>query len=138
MTSAHEKSPPKEVAAVLVSVDSAKAKEAAGSDVRAAAADPGQMMPPASAKPTVPSRPRPSANATRSTSAAASDERPRPESKRKAPTSSSSTKRIRNVQRAIPMRKYYRTILLGLVDLAMVNAFIIRKVVMRQHSCIPT
>ncbi|POM79255.1 LOW QUALITY PROTEIN: Hypothetical protein PHPALM_3124 [Phytophthora palmivora] len=35
-----------------------------------------------------------------------------------------------SIQRSIRMRKYYKTILLGLVDLAMVNAFVVHKIAM--------
>ncbi|GMG16321.1 unnamed protein product [Phytophthora fragariaefolia] len=39
-----------------------------------------------------------------------------------------------SIQRAIRMRKYYKTIFLGLVDIAMVNAFIIHKIAMRRRG----
>ncbi|KAE9317371.1 hypothetical protein PR003_g18488 [Phytophthora rubi] len=39
-----------------------------------------------------------------------------------------------SIQRAIRMRKYYKTIFLGLVDIAMVNAFIIHKMAMRRRG----
>ncbi|GMF51073.1 unnamed protein product [Phytophthora fragariaefolia] len=39
-----------------------------------------------------------------------------------------------SIQRAIPMRKYYEAICLGLVDLAMVNAFIIHKIAIRRRG----
>ncbi|KAF1778130.1 hypothetical protein GQ600_3242 [Phytophthora cactorum] len=134
MRYAGAKPPPKDVAAALVSADSAEAKEAAGSDISAAAAAPGPRMPPAPAKSTVPRRLRPAAKATLSTSPAEPDERPRSESKRKAPTSSSSTKRSRTAMPTIRMRKYYRTKFLGIVDLAIVHTFIIHKTVMRQRG----
>ncbi|ETP25834.1 hypothetical protein F441_01328 [Phytophthora nicotianae CJ01A1] len=44
-----------------------------------------------------------------------------------------------SIQRAIRMRKYYKTIFLGLVDIAMVNAFIIHKLAMRSRGrTVPT
>ncbi|KAE8986109.1 hypothetical protein PR002_g22451 [Phytophthora rubi] len=39
-----------------------------------------------------------------------------------------------SIQRAIRMRKYYKAIFLGLVDLAMVNAFIVHKIAMRRRG----
>lgn len=39
-----------------------------------------------------------------------------------------------SIQRLIRMRKYYKTIFLGLVDIAMVNAFIVHKIAMRSRG----
>ena len=44
-----------------------------------------------------------------------------------------------SIQRAIRMRKYYKTIFLGLVDLAMVNAFVVHPIAMqRRDKPVPT
>ncbi|ETN21771.1 hypothetical protein PPTG_21137 [Phytophthora nicotianae INRA-310] len=44
-----------------------------------------------------------------------------------------------SIQRAIQMRKYYKTNFLGIVDIAMVNAFIIHKLAMRSRGrTVPT
>ncbi|KAE9032666.1 hypothetical protein PR001_g10510 [Phytophthora rubi] len=44
-----------------------------------------------------------------------------------------------SIQRAIRMRKYYKVIFLGLVDLAMVNAFIVHKIALkRRNKPVPT
>ncbi|KAE9268194.1 hypothetical protein PR003_g31528, partial [Phytophthora rubi] len=44
-----------------------------------------------------------------------------------------------SIQRSIRMRKYYKTIFLGLVNLAMVNAFIVHKIAMqKKNQPVPT
>eukprot|EP00644_Phytophthora_capsici_P004065 jgi/Phyca11/108674/e_gw1.15.520.1 len=44
-----------------------------------------------------------------------------------------------SIQRSVRMRKYYKTIFLGLVDLALVNAFVVHKITKeRQGKSVPT